>query len=295
MTVTELDTLIDADGASNEETYLFPSRRRRLPWPTLIILGVFILTAVLAPWLTPYDPIVASLGDKLQPPSLQHLLGTDTLGRDLLTRLLYGARVTLSVVLVTAAIGGGIGTVLGMMAGYFGGIVDAVISRLVDALLTIPTLFLGLLFAVTLGVGMQSIIIAISMVIWTRFARVVRSEVIALKERDYVLQAKVIGCSNLRILAVHIFPNVLSTVMVLISINLGEVILLESSLSYLGAGIPPPTPSWGGMIAEGQAYLGSAWWMSLVPGVAILLTVLSVNLLGDWLRERFDPKLRDAR
>lgn len=295
MTVTELDTLTGDDGAAPEENYLLPSKRRRLPWATLIILGVFVVTALLAPWLTSYNPELAVLSDKLQPPSLQHLLGTDTLGRDVLTRLFYGARVTLSVVLVTAAIGGGIGTVLGMLAGYFGGIVDAIISRMVDALLTIPTLFLGLLFAVTLGVGMRSIIIAISMVIWTRFARVVRSEVIALKERDYVLQARVIGCSNVRILAVHIFPNVLSTVMVLVSINLGEVILLESSLSYLGAGIPPPTPSWGGMIADGQAYLGSAWWLSLTPGIAILLTVLSVNLLGDWLRERFDPKLRDAR
>jgi peptide/nickel transport system permease protein len=271
----------------------FKIKRRSLPWATLLIVGFFVFVGVFAPLLTSYSPTTPDLLHRLQPPSAEHWFGTDSLGRDMATRLFHGARLTLIVVTFALAMGSGVGLILGMIAGYFGGAIDAVISRIVDAVLAVPGLFFGLLFAASLGAGLRSVVFAISLILWSRFARVIRSEVRAIKERDFVSQSRVIGCSHFRTLWVHIFPNVLSTIMVMVSINLGEVILLESSLSFLGAGIPPPNPSWGAMISEGQRYLTTAWWMALTPGVAILLTVLSVNLLGDWVRDRLDPRLRD--
>ncbi|MQA80499.1 MAG: ABC transporter permease subunit [Streptosporangiales bacterium] len=275
------------------EDLTFKVKRRSLPWVTLLIVGFFIFVGLFAPLLTSYSPTAPDLINRLQPPSAEHWLGTDSLGRDMVTRLFHGARITLTVVTFALLMGSGVGLVLGMVAGYFGGAVDAVISRIVDAVLSIPGLFFGLLFAATLGTGIKSVVFAISLILWSRFARVIRSEVRSIRERDFVSQSRVIGCSRLRTIVVHVFPNVLSTIMVLVSINLGEVILLEAALSFLGAGIPPPNPSWGAMIAEGQRYLTTAWWMALTPGVAILLAVLSVNLLGDWVRERLDPRLRD--
>jgi peptide/nickel transport system permease protein len=183
--------------------------------------------------------------------------------------------------------------VLGVLAGYFRGIVDTIISRMMDAVFAFPSIFFGLVLAVTLGPGLTSVFIAISIVLWARFAKIIRDEVVTLRERDFIARARVSGCSGFRILTVHILPNILSVAMVVLTINFGYVILLEASLSYLGAGIPPPTPSWGSMIAEGQNYIGSAWWISIPPGVAIALTVLGLSLLGDWLRERLDPQMRD--
>ncbi len=222
----------------------------------------------------------------------QYFLGTDTLGRDLLTRIYYGARVTMSVAVLVMAISGGIGLILGIMAGYMGGWVDTVISRTVDSFLALPSILLALVFAVTLGPSMSTVIIALTAVTWARFTRIIRGEALALKSRDFILQARVAGCSTTRILLVHILPNVFNVFMILITLNVGQVILVEASLSFLGAGIPPPTPSWGQMISEGRGYITSAYWIALFPGIALSLTVLAFQLFGDWLRDRLDPKLR---
>jgi peptide/nickel transport system permease protein len=265
----------------------------RLPWITFIVICLVLLAAICAPLLSPFDPYAPDLTQRLKPPSSLHFLGTDTLGRDILTRLLFGARVTLFVVFLTLLIGGAIGIVLGLVAGYFRGIPDALVSRLMDAVFAFPSIFFGLVLAVTLGPGIPSVCISISIVLWARFARIIRDEVISLRERDFIARAKVSGCSRFRILAVHVLPNIVNACVVIFTINIGYVILMEASLSYLGAGIPGPTPSWGGMIAEGQNYIGTAWWISIPPGIAIGLTVLGLSILGDWLRERLDPHMSD--
>lgn len=210
----------------------------------------------------------------------------------MLTRMFFGARVTLIVAALTILVGGGVGLALGITAGYAGGRVGSIIMRTVDATMSFPTILIALLLAVTMGPGLKTVIIAVSLIIWARFARLVRGEVLALREKDFIDHAKVIGCSDLRIMAFHIVPNVLNTFMVLVSLEVGYVIVVEATLSFLGAGIPPPTPSWGQMVSEGRQYISSAWWISLVPGAAITLVVLSLNLFGDWLRDYLDPKLR---
>jgi peptide/nickel transport system permease protein len=271
---------------------------RRWPWVAAIILLLLLLAIIFADVLTPYSPETIDLPNRLQPPAWQeggssaHLLGTDTLGRDLLTRILHGARISLLVGIVTMAIGGTFGLLMGITAGYFGGKVDAVISRIVDSFMALPSLLIAIVFAVTLGPSMITVIIAISVTMWAQFARVIRGEALALRTREFVLQAKVAGCSTPRILLVHILPSVFNTFMILVSLNIGLAILIEASLSFLGAGIPPPTPSWGQMISEGRGYIASAYWLSLFPGIAIALTVLAFQLFGDGLRDRLDPRLR---
>ncbi len=271
---------------------------KRWPWAPIVILFALLFVLTFAPILTPHSPYNIILSDRLVPPKWQegsmpqYLLGTDTLGRDLLTRIYYGARVTMTVAFLVIVISGGIGLILGIMAGYMGGWVDAVISRAVDSFLALPAILLALVFAVTLGPSMQTVIIALTAVTWCRFTRVIRGEALSLRSRDFILQAKVAGCSTPRILAVHILPNVFNTFMILITLNIGWTILVEASLSFLGAGIPPPAPSWGQMISEGKDYLTSAWWISLLPGLALALCVFAFNQLGDWLRDTLDPKLR---
>ncbi len=271
---------------------------RQIPLGSILIIGTMAFVAIFAPWLTPHSPIDQSLPDKLLPPfweeggSTTYLLGTDIFGRDVLTRLFYGARVSLIVTLLALTVGGGVGLTLGIIAGYVGGRVDAVLMRVVDAAFAFPTILFALLLAVTMGQGMDTLVIALSLFLWAGFARVIRGEVLALKQRDFVALARVHGCSPLRIMVAHILPNVLNTFMVLLTLNVGVIIVAEASLSFLGAGVPPPTPSWGLMVAEGRGKITSAWWLSLIPGIAITLVVLSFNLFGDWLRDRLDPKLR---
>jgi peptide/nickel transport system permease protein len=270
----------------------------RMPWVSVVIITVMVLGALAAPLIAPHSPTEQSLPEKLLPPAWEagggrnHLLGTDVLGRDVLSRLIYGARVSLIVAAVALLAGGGIGLMVGIVSGYLGGRVDSFLMRVVDATLTFPTILIALLLAVSLGPGLRTISIAITVLIWARFARVVRGEVLAVKARDFVALARVHGCSHLRIMVVHIVPNVLNTFMVLLTLHIGFVIIVEASLSFLGAGIPPPTPTWGLMISEGRGRIADAWWMALIPGIAITLLVLSVNLFGDWLRDRLDPTLR---
>ena len=271
---------------------------RRLPWIPFLILATLVLVALLAPVISPHSPTEQSLPDKLKPPAWQeggsarHPLGTDLLGRDVLSRLLHGARVSLMVTAAALLAGGGIGLAVGIVSGYAGGRVDSLLMRVVDATLAFPTILIALLLAVSLGQGLRTMVIAIAVILWARFARVVRGEVLTVKARDFVALARVRGCSGPRIMAVHILPNVMNTFMVLLSLHIGFVILLEASLSFLGAGIPPPTPSWGQMVADGRGHIAGAWWLSFPPGAAIMLVVLACNLFGDWLRDWLDPRLR---
>jgi len=271
---------------------------RNLPWLSVGIIAAMLFMAIFAPLISPHSPIDQSLPEKLIPPvweeggTAKYILGTDIFGRDVLSRLFYGARVSMIVTALALLVGGGVGLAIGIVSGYVGGRLDSLLMRIVDAALAFPTILFALLLAVTMGQGLQTIVIAISLLLWARFARVVRGEVLAVKGRDFVALARVHGCSPLRIMATHILPNVLNTFMVLLTLHVGVVIVAEASLSFLGAGVPPPTPSWGLMVAEGRGKISSAWWLSLIPGIAITLVVLAFNLFGDWLRDRLDPKLR---
>lgn len=279
-----------------------PGRRRarRVPLVPAAIVIAFVLMAVFAGVLSPSDPYEQSLRTKLRPPvweaggSFSHPLGTDRLGRDLLARVVYGARVSLAAGAVTVLLSGALGAAVGLLAGYYRGRVDAVLMRATDATLSFPVILLALILAVTVGPSFVNVVIAIAVILWARFARVIRGEVLSLMERDFVGQARIAGCSAWRIITRHLLPNTLNTLVVLLTLQIGYVIILEASLSFLGAGIPPPTPAWGSMIAEGRDFITSAWWVSFFPGLAILLVSLAFNLLGDWLRDTLDPKLRQV-
>jgi len=273
---------------------------RRAPVIPLAIIGLIIFTATFAPLLTPYSTTKPSLAERLTPPvwesegSWDHPLGTDALGRDMATRLMFGGRVSMLVAILTLILGGGIGTAIGLFAGYYGGRLDSVLMRIADSTLAFPIILFAILLVVTLGASMANVVIAIALVLWARYARVIRGEVLALRERDFIARARVAGCSDLRILLVHLFPNTANTLLVLLTLQVGWVIIVEASLSFLGAGIPPPTPAWGAMVADGREYVDTAWWVSAFPGVAIMLTVIAFNLVGDWLRDALDPKLRQV-
>ena len=332
----------------------------------LTVLGLLVITAVLAQWIAPYDPRKGDLDDKNTPPSwigaislqrvvvdgfpedenaqisfnrasnladsgkildlqgvaltreqillgspiqevirpagsLKFLLGADDQGRDLLSRIIWGARVSLIVAAVTIVIGGSIGTALGLVSGYYGGWPDEIIMRMVDIFLALPLVMVALVLVVVLGnfslpfltmKEIHMIAIVLSLFIWVRFARQVRGEVLGLKTMDYVAMARVAGASTRRILLTHLLPGVLNTVIVVGTLQVSVVILLESILSFLGAGVAPPTPAWGSMVADGRDFLKTAWWVSTMPGLALLLTVMAFNLIGDWIRDSLDPRLR---
>jgi peptide/nickel transport system permease protein len=264
----------------------------------VVVLSLIVLAAIFAPVIAPYSPIKTSLRYRLKPPcfveggSYDHILGTDLLGRDILSRILYGTRVSLSVSLLVILITGTIGTVLGVIAGYTGGRTDAVLMRFTDICLSIPGILIALLLAVVIGPSFKTVVLALSILGWAPYARLIRGEALRLREVDFVLQARIIGCSRWRIMLLHIFPNVVNSLIVIATMSIGLVILMEATLSYLGAGIPPPTPSWGAMVNDGRNLIDRAWWISFFPGMAIGLVVLSGNFLGDWLRDKLDPKLR---
>ena len=226
--------------------------------------------------------------------SWEYPLGTDKQGRDVLSRLMHGARISLAVSCLAILLGGVLGTGLGMLAAFRGGLTDAILMRIVDIKLAFPSILLALTLVVAIGSGFSTVVIVIALLLWARYARVVRGEALTIKERDFIDRAKVAGASNSRIMLRHIFPNVFNTVIVLATLEVGHVIILEATLSFLGAGIPRPQPAWGLMAADGREVITSSWWIFLFPCLAIVLTVLSMNLLGDWLRDRLDPKLRNV-
>ena len=274
------------------------ARRRRRPVVSIAIIVVFVLVALLAPLLSLADPYEQSLRLRFRPPvweergSWAHPLGTDRLGRDLLTRIVWGSRVSLAVGALAVLLASTVGAAVGLVAGYYGGRVDAALMRVTDATLSFPVILLALILAVTVGPSFTNVVIAISVILWARYARVVRGQVLTLMTLDFIAQARIAGAGAWRIITRHLLPNTLNTLVVLITLQVGYVIIVEASLSFLGAGIPPPTPAWGSMIAEGRDFVTSAWWVSLFPGLAILLVVLAFNLLGDWLRDTLDPRLR---
>jgi peptide/nickel transport system permease protein len=274
-------------------------RREGFPLlPALILIGVALI-AVLAGFIAPHDPEIGNLSMRFRPPawqpngSLEHLLGTDHLGRDMLSRLIYGARVSVVVGFTSVIIAGAVGTGLGIVSGYLGGWVDQVIMRITDTWLALPALTFAIFLAAVVGPSEMNIIIIFGVVFWTRYARVIRGEVLSLKEREFVRLAVVAGCSNWTIMRRHILVNVVNTAIVLGTLMLGQVILAEAALSFLGVGVPPPKPAWGLMLADGKKGMMSGyWWLTVLPGMCIMLMVLSANLLGDWLRVKLDPQLR---
>jgi len=280
--------------------HILKSSLKRYPFIPILTIFFFALMAIFANLLVLHSPYNTNLYNRLIPPfgkdkgTMTYILGTDTMGRDILSRIIMGARISFIVALLSIFFGGIGGSILGMISGYFGGRIDEVLMRLADISLAFPIVFIAVLFAVTRGPSLQNVTIAISVVLWARYARVIRGETLSIKERDFVALARIAGCSHIRIILRHITPNVLSTLLVMLTLQVGWVIMVEASLSFIGAGVPPPTPTWGGMIAEGRNYLSTAWWISLFPGLAMLFVILSFNLLGDWLREALDPKLRQV-
>ena len=274
---------------------------RGLPVLPLAILVPFILIALFADWIAPYDPTEPIPGAKIfEPPfwmrggSTHALLGTDFQSRDVLSRLIFGARVSLIVGVTGTIVAGSIGTALGILAGYLGGWVDQVIMRITDAWLALPGLVFAIFLATMVGPSMWNIVLVLGLVFWTRYARVIRGEVLSLREREFVKLAEIAGASRTRVILRHILPNVLNSTMVLASLTIGVVIIAEASLSFLGVGVPPPEPAWGSMLSDGRSMLMVGdWWLTIFPGLGILLVVLATQLLGDWLRVRLDPQLRN--
>lgn len=271
---------------------------RSLPIGPLVILGALVLSALFADVLAPYDPVKVDLINAFQPPfyhdggSLAHPLGTDELGRDILSRLMHGGRVSLVLALSVTGLGTLIGVPLGLVSGYVGGFTDAVIQRLVEAVLSLPTIMVALVCVFVLGQTYASIVLILTPFVAAELARMVRGDAMAIRRTNYTALARVAGASHLRILWRHIVPNVAGTIIVVATLQIGALILVESSLSFLGVGVPPPTPAWGLMIEGGREYVATKYWLSLFPGLAIVLTVLSINWIGDWLRNLLDPKLQ---
>jgi peptide/nickel transport system permease protein len=275
------------------------TRRSDFPMIPVVILATIALVAVFADLLAPHNPEVGALTARFHPPfwqtggTTEHLLGTDQLGRDVLSRLIFGARVSMVVGFTAVIFAGVVGTVLGILAGYLGGWADQVIMRITDAWLALPALTFAIFLAAIVGPSMWNIVIILGLVYWTRYARVVRGEVLSLKEREFVRLAIVAGCSKATIMRRHILPNVVNSAIVLATLMLGVVIVTEASLSFLGVGVPPPKPAWGLMLSDGkQGLMVGYWWLTVLPGCCIMLMVLSANLLGDWLRVKLDPQLR---
>lgn len=270
--------------------------KRRIPFVSLSVVIIFLILVIFGPWIVPHDPLKANLRNAIQPPawseegSRTHLLGTDPMGRDILSRLIYGARITLFISLISLGLASAIGILLGLISGYFGKITDMVIMRVVDIFLSFPPIMMAILVAAMMGPGLQTVVIALGITGWTNYARLVRGEVLSLKQKDFVRQAKVAGCSSAHILFRDILPNVANTLIILFTLDIGRVIIASATLSFLGLGVQPPVADWGMMLSEGRKYIVYAWWLVTFPGLAILFTVLGFNLTGDWLRDVLDPK-----
>jgi peptide/nickel transport system permease protein len=272
---------------------IFRSRTALFGWGLLLLL---VVISIAGPWLGLSNPVRSDLSLRMLSPTWSltglgnHPLGTDQLGRDILSRIIYGSRVTLSVGLAAVVLGGFFGVLLGLVSGFRGGWTDRILMRIADMQLSLPLMLLALLVVAALGPSLQNLIIVLALTGWVRYARIIRGQVLSLREREFILSARAIGAGPLRIMLRHILPNVLTPALVVATLELARVIVMEAALSFLGLGVQPPSPSWGRMLAEGRTLISSAWWISTFPGVAILLTVLSVNLVGDWLRDHFDPR-----
>ena len=287
-----------------------PSRLRRarrlaaqawlLPkFAVVLLLIVLVVPALFADIIAPYGPLEAPGGirERLQPPvfaggTSDHILGTDKTGRDMLSRILHGSRISILISVIGIAIAGSVGVTLGVIAGYYGGKIDALIMRLVDVSLSIPPVLLALALATALSPSFRTVIIVVAALLWSIYCRQVRGDTLLVMQQDYIDRARVAGASGIRIMFRHILPNITNTLIVLATLQVGFVILLEAGLSFLGVGLSRPTPAWGLMVADGRDVIITAWWVALWPGLAIMLTVFGFNLLGDWLRDRLDPKLR---
>ncbi len=293
MSTTQSDIMVPASvveagkGQSRLRKSLF---NNKLSWFGFGLFSLIVLVAILAPWLAPYDPLAQNILHRLEPPSAQFWLGTDSYGRDVLSRLMFGARVSLVVGIVAVMIAVLIGSLLGMLAGYVGGFIDKLIMGGVDVLMSFPTLLLGLMIAAMLGASLENLIIAIAITEIAPFVRVSRAPTIALKHRDYVEAGRLMGFSPIRLLAKHILPNMVAEIVVLATLWITTAIRTEASLSFIGLGVPPPTATWGGMIRDGFDNILDAWWLTVCPSLAILFTVLALNLVGDTLRDALDPK-----
>ena len=292
--IAERDELRRLQHESRHAAFDFLRRLRRHPSAMLggVVLFMIIVVVLLAPIVSPFDPLETSPIDARQSPSLHHPLGTDNLGRDILSRVFYGGRVSLVLGVIAVAIGGITGTLLGLLAGYFRGIIDTIVTQFNDILLTFPGFLLALGAVAILGTGIFNVMIAVGISLIPSFARVVRGSTLSAREVDYVDAARVVGVGNIRILMRHVLPNVVAPVIVLATVGIAGAILTGASLSFVGVGAQPPQPEWGLMVNEGRRYLRIAWWISTFPGIAIMVAVIAINLLGDALRDVLDPRLR---
>ena len=278
---------------STFQVVLHQLKKNRRAKVGLYIIILILIVAIGAPLLSPAHPENINLGASLQAPSFQHWLGTDKLGRDILSRIIYGSRVSLIVGVVAVGISGIIGIILGAIAGYFGKWADHFIMRLVDILLAFPSILLAITLVAVLGASLWTVMLAIGLVSWVGYARVVRGEFLSKRNQEFVLAAKTSGASYFRIIFRHMLPNSMAPIIVMATLGMAGAIITESSLSFLGLGVQPPTPSWGQMLSDGRTIMRQAWWVSTFPGLAIMITVLAFNLLGDGLRDAMDPKLRN--
>jgi peptide/nickel transport system permease protein len=270
-------------------------RRSIMRWMPIILITFFVLAAIFAPLLAPYDPNSQNLLGRMRPPgtvsrSFHYLLGSDELGRDLLTRLIYGARVSLFVAIASVVLSGVVGVLLGMLAGYLRGWVELIVMRLVDVFLSIPAILLAIITVAVLGTGLMNVIIVLALTRWPRYARIAYGQTLSVANMPYVRLAAFMGASTPRILLRHILPNIIGAVTVVATLEFGLMVLFEAGLSFLGLGVQPPTASWGAMLSSGRNYLATAWWIATFPGLCLFLLILAVNLIGDDLRDRFDPR-----
>ncbi len=271
---------------------------RRYPVASIAIVLLVVLCAIFAPLISRQSPYIGDLSNVVGPAvwqkggSMTHILGTDHLGRDVLSRLIYGSQISLIVAVCSILLGATAGTVLGMFSAYLGGWVDSLIMRVTDTFLAMPNILIAIVMVAVVGPSLMNIIIVISVVTWAQYARMIRGEALSIRERNFIALATIAGSSKTRIVFTHILPNVTNTLIVLATLNVGQIILLEATLSFLGLGIPPPTPTWGRMVADGRDYIASAWWLAAFPGFAIMVFVLAMNFLGDWLRDTLDPRRR---
>lgn len=272
----------------------------RYPVIPIIVILLFVFLAIFGESLAPYSPNETDLAATFAPPfwqhggSAKHILGTDPVGRDMLSRIMAGARVSCIVAVLSITLGGLIGTAIGIISGYYGGKVDMVLMRAADATMAFPIILLAMLLAVVLGPSLKNVVISLGIVLWARYARVIRGEVLGCKGMDYVAYSRITGASGIKIMWRHIFPNIRSTLLVLLTLQVGWIIIVEASLSFIGAGIPGPDPVWGTMIAQGRDYVSTAWWIPFFPGLSVAMVCLCFNMLGDWFRELLDPRMKQV-